>query len=254
MNLKLKLILMVLSLVIVAVPLGVYSESTNNSTVNNSIVNITNSQNLSHNNTTILKVPDLLAPTANSTGPTALQEVLAYYGTNIGIDKLVNLTNNTENGTFPNNIVQAADSLGFQGELKENMSLEDLQNYVDQGIPVIVNIQAGINGTENFNWTSSQQNGEYMVIVGVDSQNVYLEDPTILGSVGYIPNQEFLDRWHATFQTGTNSTNSSTNATNTTNSTNSTNSTNFNTLFYNHMGIIVTGGSSTSTPLFVKLN
>ncbi len=128
------------------------------------------------------------------------------------------------------------------------MSLEDLQKYVEQSIPVIVNIQAGINATENINWTSSQQNGEYMVIVGVDSQNVYLEDSTNLGSVGYVPNQEFLDRWHATFQNGTNSTNSSTNTSNT------TNSTNFNSLFYSHMGIIVTGGSSTTPPLFIKLN
>jgi hypothetical protein len=62
---------MVLSLVIVAVPLGVYSETTNSSTDNNSNTNLMNSQNLSHNNTTILKVPDLLAPTTNSTGPTA---------------------------------------------------------------------------------------------------------------------------------------------------------------------------------------
>lgn len=249
MNLKFKLILMVLLLVVVAVPLGVYSETANSSSDNSSNTSIMNNQNLSHNNTTILKVPNLLAPTINSTGPTALQEVLAYYGTSIGIDKLVNLTNNNANGTFPINIAEAADTLGFQSQIKENMSLQDLQQYVNQGVPVIVNIQAGVNSTENFNWTNSQQNGEYMVVVGVDSQNVYLEDPTILGSVGYIPNQEFLDRWHTTFQNGTTNTTNNTN-----NTTNNTNSTNFNTLFYNHIGIIITGSNSTSPPLFLKLN
>lgn len=247
MNLKLKLILMVLLLVVVAVPIGVYSETTNATSDNISNSSLMNSQNLSHNNTTILKVPNLLAPTTNSTGPTALQEVLAYYGTDIGIDKLVNLTNNNENGTLPQNIAAAAGTLGFQSEIKENLSVVDLQNYVDAGVPVIVNIQAGVNSTENFNWTSSQQNGEYMVVVGVDSQNVYLQDPTILGSTGYIPIQEFLDRWHATFQNGTS------NTTNSTNTTNTTNSTNLNTLFYNHLGIIITGGNSTSSPLFIKI-
>lgn len=241
---------MVLLILVVAVPIGVYSESTNGTSNNMSNTSLMNSQNLSHNNTTILKVPNLLAPTTNSTGPTALQEVLAYYGTDVGIDKLVNLTNNNENGTLPQNIADAADTLGFQSEIKENMSVEDLQGYVDQGVPVIVNIQAGVNSTENVNWTSSQQNGEYLVVVGVDSQNVYLEDPTILGSTGYIPNQEFLDRWHTTFQNGTTNT---TNTTNSTNTTNTTNSTNLNTLFYNHLGIIITGGSSNSAPLFVKL-
>jgi len=250
MNLKLKLISMVLLILVVAVPIGVYSESTNGTSDNASNISLMNSQNLSHNNTTILKVPNLLAPTTNSTGPTALQEVLAYYGTNVGIDKLVNLTNNNENGTLPPNIANAADTLGFQSEIKENLSVEDLQGYVDKGVPVIVNIQAGVNSTENINWTSSQQNGEYMVVVGVDSQNVYLEDPNILGSTGYVPIQEFLDRWHTTFLNGTgNLTNTTT--TNTTN--NSTNSTNLNTQLYNHLGIVITGGSSSSTPLFVKI-
>ena len=249
MNPKLKLILMVLLLLVVALPLGVYSETTNSSN-NNSNTSLMNNQNLSHNNTTILKVPDLLAPTTNSTGPTALQEVLAYYGTDIGIDKLVNLTNNNANGTLPHNIAVAADALGFKSEIKENLSVEDLQNYVYQGVPVIVNIQVGVNSTENFNWTNSQQNGVYMVVIGVDSQNVYLEDPNTLGSTGYIPNQEFIDRWHATFQNGTSNTN---NTTNNTNTTNGTNSTNLNTVLYNHLGIIITGGGSTSAPLFIKL-
>lgn len=253
MNLKLKLILMVLLLLVIAVPIGVYSESTNGTSDNVSNTSLMNSQNLSHNNTTILKVPNLLAPTANSTGPTALQEVLAYYGTNVGIDKLVNLTNNNENGTLPHNIADAANTLGFQSEIKENLSVEDLQGYVDKGVPVIVNIQAVVNSTENINWTSSQQNGEYMVIVGVDSQNIYLEDPNILGSTGYIPIQEFLDRWHTTFQNGTSNSNNTTNSTNSTNTTNINNSTNLNTLLYNHLGIIITGGSSSSSPLFVKI-
>ena len=39
-------------------------------------------------------------------------------------------------------------------------------------------------------------NGHYMVVIGIDNQNVYFEDPAILGSRGYITDQEFLDRWH----------------------------------------------------------
>ena len=198
------------------------------------------SLNLSHNNTTILKVPDLLEPATNSTGPTALQEVLSYYGTDIGIDELVNLTNNTENGTFPSNIAKAANTLGFKSEIAENLSLDSLQQYVDQGVPVIVNIQSGVNSTENVNWTSIHQNGEYMVVLGVDSQNVYLEDPSTIGSTGYIPNQEFLDRWHSSFLNGTNVTNS-TNAT-------------ISNITYSHLGIIITGGTSPSRPLFMKIN
>lgn len=252
MNIKCKIISLILLLSVVIVPLGVYSADTNNSSQNNSSTTLINSQNLSHNNTTILKVSDLLEPATNASGPTALQEVLSYYGKDVGIDELVNLTNNSENGTLPTNIAQAATALGFTAKINENLSLETLQQNVDLGIPVIVNIQAGVNSTDT-NWTNEQLNGQYMVVVGVDSQNVYLEDPTIIGSTGYIPIQEFLDRWHSTFLNGTNSTNntviSNINSTNSTNSTNVTSN-----ITYNHLGIIITGGTSTSRPLFLKIN
>ena len=239
MNIKWKILSLFLLLSMVMIPLGVYSVDTNNSSQNGTNSTILNNNNLSHNNTTILKVPDLLQPAANSTGPTALQAVLAYYGIAVGIDELVNLTNNTQNGTTPQNIANAATQLGFTSEVQENMSLALLQQYIDHGIPVIVNIQAGIgNSSQNINWTADQSNGEYMVVVGVDSQNVYLEDPTMLGSVGYIPNQEFLDRWHNTFLNGSNNTNS----TNTTNTTN------------NQLGIIIAGATAPSNPLFQRIN
>jgi predicted double-glycine peptidase len=237
MNIKWKILSLFLLLSLVMIPLGVYSVDTNNSSQNGTNTTILDNNNLSHNNTTILKVPDLLQPAANSTGPTALQAVLSYYGTNVGIDELVNMTNNTLNGTTPQNIANTATQLGFTSEVRENMSLVILQQYIDQGIPVIVNIQAGVGkGSENFNWTADQSNGEYMVVVGVDSQNVYLEDPTMLGSVGYIPNQEFLDRWHNTFQNGNNSTTNSTNITN------------------NQLGIIISGTTAPSNPLFLRIN
>ena len=30
----------------------------------------------------------------------------------------------------------------------------------------------------------------------MDRRNLYFEDPSLLGSRGFIPRQEFLDRWH----------------------------------------------------------
>jgi len=233
MNIKWKIVTLFLLLSMVIIPLSVYSVDNNNTTQNGTNFTILDNNNLSHNNTTLLKVPDLLQPAANSTGPSALQAVLSYYGTAVGIDELVNKTNTTTNGTTPENIANTATEFGFKSEIHENVSLVVLQQYIDQGIPVIVNIQAGQdNSTQNFNWTTDQSNGEYMVVVGVDSQNVYLEDPTIIGSVGYIPNQEFLDRWHNTYQ----------------NRINGTNITN------NQLGIVISGKTAPSQPLFLRIN
>ena len=233
MNLKYKLIIPIMVLLMLMIPLNVYSAvSGNNSTQNSTNSSFLDNNNLSQNNTTILNVPYVNQPSNFTSGPTSLQAVLAYYGSNTSLDELINMTNSTQaNGTLPGDIVQTASNLGFNAAIKENMSLEDLQMYVIQGTPVIVDAQAWKNNaTDNQNWTDDQNNSHYMVVIGIDNSNVYLEDPAILGSRGYIPNQEFLDRWHDTYEdsTGNNTTNI-------------------------HLGIIITGKSITF-PLITRVN
>ena len=216
------------------IPLNVYSAvSGNNSTQNSTNSSLLDNNNLSQNNTTLLNVPYVNQPSNFTSGPTSLQAVLAYYGSNTSLDELINMTNSTsENGTLPGDIVQTANNLGFNAVIKENMTLEDLQMYVIQGIPVIVDAQAWKNNaTNNQNWTDDQNNSHYMIVIGIDTSNVYFEDPAILGSRGYIPNQEFLDRWHDTYEdsTGNNTTNI-------------------------HLGIIITGKQSVSFPLITRIN
>ena len=221
-------------LLMIMIPLNVYSAvSGNNSTQNSTNSSILDNNNLSQNTTTILNVPNINQPSNFTSGPTALQAVLAYYGSNTNLDKLINMTNSSpENGTFPRDIVQTASNLGFNAVIRENMSLEDLQMNIMQGTPIIVDAQAWKDNTTNTqNWTDNQNNNHYMVVIGIDDTNVYFEDPAILGSRGYIPNQEFLDRWHDTYQdsTGNNTTNT-------------------------HLGIVITGKPSVTFPLIKRIN
>ncbi len=233
MNLKYKLIIPLMVLIMIMVPLNVYSAiSGNNSTQNITNSSLLDNNNLSQNNTTLINVPYVNQPSNFTSGPTSLQAVLAYYGSNTSLDELINMTNTTsENGTLPGAIVQTASNLGFTAVINENMTLEELQMYVIQGIPVIVNAQAWKNNaTNNQNWTDDQNDSHYMVVIGIDNTNVYFEDPAILGSRGYIPDQEFLDRWHDTYinSTGNNTTDT-------------------------HLGIIITGKQSISFPLITRI-
>jgi predicted double-glycine peptidase len=233
MNLKYKLIIPLVVLILIMIPLNVYSAvSGNNSTQNSTNSSLLDNNNLSQNNTTLLNVPYVNQPSNFTSGPTSLQAVLAYYGSNTSLDELINMTNSTaENGTLPSAIVQTASNLGVSAVIKENMTLEDLQMYVIQGTPVIVYAQAWKNNaTNNQNWTDDQNNSHYMVVIGIDTTNVYFEDPAILGSRGYIPDQEFLDRWHDTYvnSTGNNTTDT-------------------------HLGIIITGKQSISFPLITRI-
>lgn len=41
-----------------------------------------------------------------------------------------------------------------------------------------------------------RESGHYMVVMGIDDENVYFEDPPLPGTRGIIPRDEFLSRWH----------------------------------------------------------
>ena len=45
-------------------------------------------------------------------------------------------------------------------------------------------------------WGDCWDDGHYSVVIGVDDENVYLEDPSLAGEIGFIPRPEFLTRWH----------------------------------------------------------
>jgi hypothetical protein len=222
MKLRFEFIIPILALLLIMIPLNAYSD-------------ILNSTNLTQNNTKLLNVPDVQQPNNYTSGPTSLQAVLVYYGTDVNVDQLINMTNTTpENGTIPDNIVQAASQEGFNAQVQQNMTLEDLQQNINNGTPIIIDCQAWMgNNTTNtsVNWINDTIDSHYMVVIGIDNQNVYFEDPAILGSRGYIPTQEFLDRWHDQY-TDPNTENNTTNT---------------------HLGIIITG-QPVSLPPFIKIN
>ena len=236
MNLKFKIL--VLIILIIFVPLSVYSAvlNDNSSNITNSTnnVSIMENNNLSQNSTKLLNVPNVKQPNNYSSGPASLEAVLDYYGTDVMVDELINITNTTpENGTLTRNIAQTAQNLGFNAEIKDNMTLKDLQQNMDQGIPVIINIPA-LNATNisNQNGTVSPVYWHYMVVIGIDNENVYMEDPAILGSRGYLTNQEFLDRWNYTYHDPSSGNN----------------------ITAYHSGIIITGGTPVVFPLIVKIS
>lgn len=216
MKLRLEILLLISLFLLVMIPLGIYST-------------ILEENNITQTNTTLLNVPDVKQPTNSSSGAAALQAVLAYYGTDTSLTELVNRTNTTENGTLPEDIAQAARDSGLTAEVRENMTLQDLHQNIDQGVPTIVLCQAWRDNTTG-NWTNNTGDSHYLVVIGMDDQNIYFEDPAILGSRGYIPLQEFLERWHDQYlnpETGNNTT-------------------------VTHLGIVVTG-EPVSRPPFIEI-
>jgi predicted double-glycine peptidase len=136
--------------------------------------------------------------TEYSCGASALQAVLSYWGKDLDEEDLMTLLHTTpETGTYPDDIVRVALLLGFKAEVKENLTLEDIEQATAQGTPVIVLGQA---------WRSRQDsaasvaedwaNGHYFIVLAVDKDYVYFEDPYVRMGKGFMPRETFEQHWH----------------------------------------------------------
>lgn len=117
-------------------------------------------------------------------GPASLKMVLEYYGLHKTEKELGELCQTTfEQGTDHDNLVRAAETLGFQVQQKQNASLEDLRRLVDQEIPVIVG------------WFSTDED-HFSVVVEVTDSIVYLMDPELDEGKREMAVSEFEAVWY----------------------------------------------------------
>lgn len=141
-------------------------------------------------------IPDVRQGTGYSCGAAAFQAVLAYWGMAEREDRLIaRLETAPKRGTHPEDIVRVAREFGLEADLREGLEIDDLRAGLSRRATVIVNLQAWRESAER-PWTENWEDGHYMVLVGADEHNLYFEDPSLLGSRGFIPVPEFLDRWH----------------------------------------------------------
>jgi predicted double-glycine peptidase len=115
-------------------------------------------------------------------GPASLKAVLAYYGVNKTEAELAQLSGaNPEDGTRPEGLARAAKALGFQAEVRDNVSFDDLKGWLAKGAPVIVD------------WWSTDE-GHYSVVTAIRDGHVYMKDPE-LGTERALPMAEFERVW-----------------------------------------------------------
>ena len=133
-----------------------------------------------------------------SCGASALRAVLGYWGREVDEAQLMELLHtNSEIGTNPEDIASGARSLGFDAEVIENLTLDQVERFTADGNPVIALAQV---------WRSERDadrpvedewdNGHYVVVLGVDRDYVYFQDPFIQMSKAFVPRKTFEDHWH----------------------------------------------------------
>ena len=136
--------------------------------------------------------------TEYSCGPSVLQSVLSYWGKEVDEAELMKLLHTTaEEGTYPDDIARGARALGFEAEVKDNLTLDEVERLTADGTPMIALAQV---------WRSARSapasvqdefdNGHYIVVLAVDKDYVYFQDPYVRMSKAFAPRKAFEDHWH----------------------------------------------------------
>jgi uncharacterized protein len=133
--------------------------------------------------------------TEYSCGASALQSVLAYWGMDVDERELMRLMGTTEEeGTYPERIAAAARSLGFEADVRQGLTLDEVQALTADGDPMIALAQV---------WRGSQSGplgedfnaGHYFSVLGVDADNVYFQDPYVRNCKAFVPRGHFEANW-----------------------------------------------------------
>ncbi len=125
-------------------------------------------------------------------GPASLKMALSYYGVEKTEKELAELCQaDSDLGTDASSIKQAAEHLGFKVEVKNESTFDDIQQWLDKKVPVIVNWFS--RGRTDYD-DSSVADGHYSLVVGLDEQYIYLQDPEI-GGLRTLAKEDFLKVW-----------------------------------------------------------
>jgi predicted double-glycine peptidase len=125
-------------------------------------------------------------------GPASLKIVLQYYGLSKSEKELARLSGTTQRlGTSEKGLLKAARQLGFQVFAKTESSFQDIEKWLNRGVPVIVDWFT--RGRKDYS-DSDMADGHYSVVCGIDETYIYLQDPEI-GRIRKIEKNDFKRVW-----------------------------------------------------------
>jgi predicted double-glycine peptidase len=125
-------------------------------------------------------------------GPASLKIVLNYYGIDKQEEDIAKLCKVKKGlGVDDKCIKTTAEKLGFKVAIKNNNSFKDVEKWLKKDVPVIVNWFT--RGRTDYG-DSSVADGHYSVVMGLDDNYVYLQDPE-LGSMRKIERDDFMRVW-----------------------------------------------------------
>ena len=136
--------------------------------------------------------------TEYSCGASALRSVLSYWGKDVDEEELMKLLRTSSDvGTYPEDIVRGARALGFDAEARQNLTLDEMARFTAGGNPVIALAQGWRSQRDSARSVAEDwDNGHYIVVLAIDQDYVYFQDPYVRMSKAFVPRKSFEEHWH----------------------------------------------------------
>lgn len=132
-----------------------------------------------------INIPFIKQKTDYFCGPASLQMIFNYHRMNIDQEKLAEIMKTKEKvGTKKRRMIEAVKKHGFHFCAKNNSKITDIEELLENKIPVIVNFIE-----------PSDEESHYAVIIGMNNDEVVFSDPWN-GNDFRIDKKEFLKRWY----------------------------------------------------------
>lgn len=173
----------------------------------------------------LIDFPEARQSTNFSCGAASAQTILYFYGIELREDKIISeipvypineekpapyikFDRREHSGAPPKKIVSFLRSKGLKAVMAKDMTLEQLKKKIDQEVPVVVAMQAW--NKKNYGpgttpkphlYDKTYNDGHYVVAIGYGTSSkgepaIIFEDPSILTNRAWLPEDEFLARWH----------------------------------------------------------
>lgn len=140
----------------------------------------------------LIDFPNLRQSTTFTCGAVATQAILAYYGIDIRESDIAKKLKSNKDGTYIVDIIDFLHKNKLKTDAKENMSIDDLKEFIDKDIPVMILIQAyGDVDDYSDKWNS----GHNVVAIGYTKNKIIFSDPSAYKNT-YLNNNKLLQCWH----------------------------------------------------------
>lgn len=142
-----------------------------------------------------IDIPRVYQEAGYSCGAAALLAVLRYNGIAIENEQDLygKLKTTPKQGTAPQEIVRVANEYGLQANFRTDVTLDDITDAANEGVPVLLDIQAWEEEPEEPD--QHIEDGHYVVLMGVADDEIHYMDPSS-GEYESMPFDELQQRWH----------------------------------------------------------